>query len=232
MKLTLTLWMTLFAIVPASFAAEQTATPGSAGDPMAGWVPRKVTREQQDRKEIAAFMKQLSEAGKKGDLEAAAALVDFPVLMVTDDSKGEAMTDSWDRERWMEVMRPFYKPMPGVKMTDKPTVSMLTDSLAAVVNQWTMTAAKKTRSGRSAVLLVRKEGQWRIKSMMEGGWGDMMKEKPASASQAQPSEPAQASPATPPSGTGTTTSPPDQSGTGGTAPQPSSPAPAETQPTK
>ena len=34
-----------------------------------------------------------------------------------------------------------------------------------------LTVRKKKTAGRSATLLVRKDGQWRIKSMAEGGWG-------------------------------------------------------------
>jgi hypothetical protein len=208
----LALLLASFAFAPAGFAADQA---GSTKDPMAGWVPRKVTAEQKDKKEIAALFKAMHEAGKAGDLNAAAALVDFPVLMVTDDSKGEASAESWTKEHWMEVMAPFYKPMPGMKMTDKPTIFLLTDSLASVDNQWTMTMGNKKTTGRSASLLVRKDGQWRIKSMAEGGWGDMMKEKPASAS--QPTEPsgsgmgtgtgtsAPAAPEQPPSGSTTET---------------------------
>lgn len=204
----LALLLASFAFVPAGFAADQPAS--SSKDPMAGWVPRKITKEQQDKKEIAALFKAMHEAGKNGDLNAAAALVDYPVLMVTDDSKGEATADSWTRERWMEVMAPFYKPMPGMKMTDKPTIFLLTDSLASVDNQWTMTMGNKKTTGRSSSLVVRKDGQWRIKSMAEGGWGDMMKEKPATAS--EPTEP---------SGTGTGSPAPE--------PAPAGSTPAETQ---
>jgi hypothetical protein len=207
----LALLVTLFAFAPAGLAAEQTT--GSPSDPMAGWVPRKVTREQQDRKEIAALFAAMHKAGQDGDVNAAAALVDFPVLMVTDDSRGEAKTDSWNKEKWMEVMGPFYKPMPGVKMSERPTIFLLTDSLASVTNQWTMTAGQKRTTGRSATLLVRTNGQWRIKSMAEGGWGDTMKEKPATASQpAEPSGTGTAAPSTEPSAPGST--PADTQGTG------------------
>jgi hypothetical protein len=143
------------------------------GDPMASWKPPKVTAEQKDRKEIHALFMKMEEAGKKGDLEAAAALVDFPVLMVTDDSKGEAMGATWTREQWMEVMRPSYKPMPHMKTTHKQEVFIVTDSLATANDRWTMTMGKKATSGRNSTLLVRKGGEWKIKAMIEGGWGDM-----------------------------------------------------------
>jgi Domain of unknown function (DUF4440) len=216
----LALLVTLFAFVPSGFAAEQaTDSTKDTKDPMAGWVPRKVTRDQQDKKEIAALCKTMHAAAKSGDLNAAVALVDFPVLMVTDDSKGEATAESWTREKWMEVMAPFYKPMPGVKMTEKPTIFLLTDSLASLDNQWTMTAGNKTTTGRSSMILIRKDGQWRVKSMVEGGWGDMMKEKPAAAS--LPSEPSGTGSS---SGTGSTSGADSASGTGSASPTPAPPS--------
>jgi hypothetical protein len=158
------------ALAPRAVAADQPAQ----GDPMAGWKPPKVKAAEKDRKEIHALFMKLEEAGKKGDLEAAAALVDFPVLMVTDDHKGEASADLWTRERWMEVMKPFYaKPMHEMKTTHKPTVFLATDSLAQASDEWTMTMGNKSMSGRSSTTLIRKGGEWRIKAMMEGGWGDV-----------------------------------------------------------
>lgn len=159
--------------------------PAPPADPMAGWAPRKVSREAQDRKEIAALVRALDEAGKKGDLDAATALVDFPVLMVTDDSKGQASAAAWSKEQWRQVMEPFYrKPMEG-KMTHRPTIFLASDSLATLNDVVTMTMGKKSITSRNTSILVRKDGKWLVKVMMEGGWGDMMASPP-------PAEPAAA----------------------------------------
>jgi hypothetical protein len=166
--------VTLFVLAaPALGQGTDSASPGA--DPMAGWKPPKVMKEQADKKEIMAFFRKMEDAGKKGDLEAAAALIDFPVLMATDDSKGEAQTGSWTKEKWTQVMAPFYKPMPEMKVTHKPTIFLITDSLASVDDVSTMTMGKKNITTRSNMLLVRVGGDWRVKSMVEGGWGDAMK---------------------------------------------------------
>jgi uncharacterized protein (TIGR02246 family) len=163
-------------VVPVSLAlaAEEKAAAPSE-DPMAGWVPPKVKMEAKDKREIQALFKEMDAAGKRGDLEAAAAFIDFPVLMVTDDSKGEAMGEPWDRERWTEVMRPFYeKPMKDMKVTHKPTIFLLSDSLASVDDVATMSMGGKKTTSRNSMLLVRRDGKWLVKAMAEGGWGDMM----------------------------------------------------------
>ena len=155
--------------------ASALAAEPSAGqqDPMAGWAPPKVKAEAKDRKEIQALFSRMEAAGKQGDLEAAASIIDFPVLMVTDDKQGEAAGDSWSREQWEKVMKPFYsKPMEGA-VKHKPTVFLLSDSLATANVEWSMKAGGKAMSGRNALLLIRKGGEWKVKSFIEGGWGDM-----------------------------------------------------------
>jgi uncharacterized protein (TIGR02246 family) len=183
---TLALAVIAVAFATPSFAQDkQDKAPPGGGDPMAGWAPRKVSKEAADKKEIMAVFKAMEEAGQKGDLEAAAALVDFPVLMVTDDSKGEAMSGAWSKEQWKQVMEPFYKkPMGDFKVTHKPIIFMVTDSLASVDDQQTMTMHGKKVATRTTSLLVRRGGKWLVKSMVEGGWGDSMKEAPQGASQA------------------------------------------------
>lgn len=165
----LTVAAALLALAAPALPAEE----GAPDDPMAGWKPPVIKRQAEDRKEIAALLKTMQEAGKKGDLDAAVALVDFPVLMVTDDSKGEASAEEWTKEQWVKVMAPFYKkPMPG-QTRDKPTIFLITDSLASVDNEWSHTMGKQTMKGRSSMLLVRKGGKWLVRAMVEGGWGDV-----------------------------------------------------------
>ena len=133
-------------------------------------------------------LKVMEQAGKKGDLAAAAATIDFPVLMVTDDSKGQASAESWSREQWVKVMEPMYaKPMEG-KMTHQPVIFLASDSLATLNDVVTMTMGKKSITARNTTILVRKDGQWLVKAMMEGGWGDMMAGPPPEAAAAEPAK--------------------------------------------
>src|SRR5215467_5998074 len=73
--------------------AAKPAPPASAA-PAAGMDMSKMgpwsrkPNEAQDKKEIAAFLKEMDELEKKGDMAAVLARIDFPVTMMTDDSKG------------------------------------------------------------------------------------------------------------------------------------------------
>lgn len=160
------------ALASPGFADDKAEPPA---DPMAGWAPPVVKNEKKDRKEIEELLKKMEATSTKGDLEGSAALIDFPVMMATDDAKGEASGEPWTREQWVEMMKPFYdKPMPAGTMTPgKQTVVILTDSLALVGSGWTMKVGGKKVSGTSGMLLIRKGGAWKVKAMAEGGWGDM-----------------------------------------------------------
>jgi uncharacterized protein (TIGR02246 family) len=155
-------------------AAEQKPPAPPGGDPMAGWVPPKLASPAKDKKEIQALYQAMEAAGKRGDIEAAAALIDFPVLMATDDSKGEGLGETWERERWIELMKPFYaKPMTDMKITHKPDIFLLSDSLATVNDVTTMKMGGRTITTRNTTILVRRDGKWLVKAMAEAGWGDL-----------------------------------------------------------
>lgn len=171
-RIALLLTLALTAASAAAAAAQEKAPP--AADPLGAWKPHKVAREAADRKEILALMKAMDAAAVNGDLEAAATLVHFPVLMATDDAKGQGSAEAWTREQWLEVMKPMYaKPMSDAKTTHNPTIFLVSDSLALVGDNWSMTMGKKKMAGRSAAMLVRVDGSWRFAAMMESGWGDM-----------------------------------------------------------
>ena len=135
---------------------------------------RKPTNEKQTKKEIEDFFKKAEESGHTGDLEAMTSMVDFPVYMATDDLKGTPEAKEYTREQYMAMMKPFFEHRPkDMKMTHKPTITVLSDSLVNVVDDFTMTMGKQKTSGRNAGLLVKRDGQWKWKAMVEAGWGGM-----------------------------------------------------------
>jgi len=135
---------------------------------------RKPTNEQQTKKEALAFFKNQEELGKKGDFEGAMATYDFPVYMATDDLKGVPEAREYSREEFVAMMKPFYENMPkDLKVTHKPTITVLSDSLVMATDNFTMTQGKQKITGQNAALLVKRDGQWKWKSLIEAGYGGM-----------------------------------------------------------
>lgn len=156
------------------------AAPAFAGDPsadamdmskMGPWT-RKPTNEAQTKKEIADFIKACDEEAKKGDFAAALTHIHFPVYMMTDDAKGAIMAEPWNQEKYAAMMKPFWENMPkDTKMTHKPTIVVLSDNMASLTDDFTMTMGKQKMSGRNSGLLVKDGTQWKWKVMAEAGWG-------------------------------------------------------------
>jgi hypothetical protein len=123
----------------------------------------------------------------------------IPVMMLTDNAAGVVSSSMWDKATWVETMKKAGADMPkDMKMTKKQKVTFISDSLAMVEETNDMAMGKVKDKWTSAAVVVLKDGKWMFKSMMEGGWGDMMPpaaEKKAEASPAPAPKPAEKAPA-------------------------------------
>jgi len=185
-----------YAAAPAAAPAPAPAAPAAApaapaaGAPAAGApdmtkmgpASRVPKNEKADKKELEAYFKANEEAGKKGDVNAMADMVDFPVTMGTDDSKGVYSQKDVSRDDYIKMMTPFMEmmknPPKGMKMTMTGQCFILSDDLASCEGANTMTMGKNKTKTNSQMLMVRKDGKWKAKTMVEAGWGDMMAAKP------------------------------------------------------
>lgn len=151
---------------------------GAQGEATGGWTPRKVTNP--DKKGIEAMLTQMDKAWMASDITATASMVDFPVYMVTDDSKGVVYTESWTKDTYMTNMTEATKKMSGmkdIKVKHNRKYDFITDDIAFVYDDAAMTMGKHTMNVRSSSLVIKKDGKWMIKSMVEGGWGESVKPK-------------------------------------------------------
>jgi hypothetical protein len=159
--------------VAGTAVAQEQPAGGMDMSKMGPW-SRKPTNEKQTKKEITEFFKAEEELMKKNDFEGSLARYDFPVYMFTDDANGVPEAAEWSREKYAAMMKPFWENMPkDMKMTHKPTVVVLSDSLVTFTDDFTMSQGKNKMSGRSTGVLVKRDGQWKWKVMGEAGWGGM-----------------------------------------------------------
>ncbi|MBX5482262.1 MAG: hypothetical protein IRZ16_10565 [Myxococcaceae bacterium] len=136
-----------------------------------GPAARKPKNEAAIKKEIMAFFKKADEAK---DFDSMVALHDFPVFMITDDANGNVEAKLFTRDEYVEMMKPMMEHMPkDMKVTHKPTITVLSDNMANVTDAYTMTIGKQKVSGKNSGFLVKKNGQWLWKTMEEAGWGGM-----------------------------------------------------------
>lgn len=143
-----------------------------------GAASRKPSDEREAKREIEQIYKAEDQAMKDHDFDAKLSHLDFPIFMATDDSRGMAEGKMVTKEEYTSMMKPHFDAMKDAKKTHNPTITVLSDNLATVVDSFTITSGKQKVTGKSTALLVKTNGQWKIKSLIEAGWGDVQKEKP------------------------------------------------------
>jgi hypothetical protein len=172
----------LFTAAPAGQKNQPQATEPSGGMDMSkvGPASRKPKDEKAVKKEIDTFLKAQEEAMKKKDQATMLAAIDFPVFMATDNSQGVVTSGTFTQEQYVAMMKPMMGNEPkDLKVTHKYTVIVLSDSIADVVDDATVTTGKKKYPAKSDTLLIKRDGKWMVKSMVEAGWGDTMQAPPA-----------------------------------------------------
>ncbi|MBI5544671.1 MAG: hypothetical protein HY901_12335 [Deltaproteobacteria bacterium] len=171
-------------ILSATFLAAPADKPAapSAGQPTmdltkVGPASRKPKDEKVVKKEVDDFLKQHDETAKKNDLNAMMVMMDFPVFMVTDDAKGVVEAKLFSKDEYVATMKPWFENMPkDMTTTHKYATTILSDALVEVTDDSTTTVGKQKTSGKSVSILVKREGKWMWKSMVEAGWGGMEKQ--------------------------------------------------------
>ena len=198
MKRSIVVCVAAVALASSAWAQNQDAKAASPAAPAQGGMmdmtkmgpaARKPTNEKQTKKEIEDFFKSVQALEKKGDIDAMFATVDFPVYMITDDLKGVPEAKLYSREEYVAMMKPMYENMPkDMKTTHKPVISVISDSLVNVADDFTRTMGKQKITGRNVSILVKRDGQWKWKVMMEAGWGGMSPPQGAGGSGQTPTE--------------------------------------------
>jgi len=156
---------------PAAPAAPAAAAPAGPDMTKVGPMSRKVTKE--DKKGVSETYKAWDEAWKKGDVNALADLIDFPLIMMSDNSKGEEKHFEASREQFLAMAAGFANMPKDMKVTAKHTPTFISDSLAVGVNNDSMSMGKVKGSWHSFDVLTLKDGKWKFRQICEAGWGDM-----------------------------------------------------------
>src|SRR3974390_105524 len=126
--------------------AQGTGAPPAGAPDMSkmGPLTRMPKDEKATKKEINDLFKQAEDFQKKGDQAGLLSQIDFPVTMITDDSKGVPSAEEWSQEKYIAVMKPMWESQPAdMKMTHRLAITVLSDSLADVIDDFAMTAGRR-----------------------------------------------------------------------------------------
>ena len=133
------------------------------------------TPSAQDVEQLMAWFAAYDALAEKGDVEAMADVALFPLTVTTNDSAGECVTQQWDRATFVQAMGAAGgDPKPRLDNHRRPV--FLNADLAVVVTDSTVTTADQVQHMRYVDVMAKTAGQWRFTSMVQAGWGDMLRE--------------------------------------------------------
>lgn len=146
--------------------------------PASSITPFQPTDKQQA--EITAWFQRYDALTQKGDLEGMASEASFPLTVISDDSQGNGVSQTWTRADFIRVMNDVTAHTPkDLKFDTTRTALMLNENLAVVMTEWRMDDESTPMTTKYADVLVKENGAWKFKTMVQGGWGDAL--KPAAA---------------------------------------------------
>jgi hypothetical protein len=121
-----------------------------------------------DRGAVDLLLSELDSAYQHSDLAAAAALVDFPLVVLKAVSNGWAQNGSWSSEEWLKAVEPQFNGPPAAKARHGHAISMVTDSLAWVEDVRILMADSHVPDGaHKLTLVIRKGRKWLVKAIVE-----------------------------------------------------------------
>ena len=138
-----------------------------------GLLAREVGHE--DREGLDAFFQERNEAIKQGKFEVLVAQEDYPIFVVTETTTGESVSDVWDQKRNAEVLGKAlaYSPKTELLHEDRQYLFLTNDMAISYETNAYVLDGKKV-SWRAANLLVKRNGKWKNKAILEGGIGDFL----------------------------------------------------------
>jgi hypothetical protein len=131
-----------------------------------------------DTESLLAWFDQYDGHVSRNDTEAMADMALFPLVVMTNDSSGECVTQQWDRATFVQAMNMGAdgSDPASIRIENQRRPVFLNHDIAVVVTDSTVTTGGDTQHMRYVDVMAKANGEWRFKSMIQAGWGDMLKE--------------------------------------------------------
>jgi ketosteroid isomerase-like protein len=125
--------------------------------------------------DLLAWFAEYDALARKNDVEAMADQALFPLTVISHDSAGERVTQQWDRATFVQAMGAATDgPQPELENHREP--HFLSADLAVVVTTTVVKGGDDVQYMRYADVMAKTGGRWRFTSMVQAGWGDMMRD--------------------------------------------------------
>lgn len=133
---------------------------------------------EQDIDSLKEWFAQYEAHVLKNELDDMAAMAVFPLVVITDDSNGNCVSQAWDVPTFKQAMDLNAQgvDLSTVTIQNNRNPVFLSENLAVVITDTITTIAGNPQQSRYADIMVKEDGKWKYKSMIQSSWGDMLKE--------------------------------------------------------
>lgn len=100
---------------------------------------------------------------------------DLPITVVTDDSNGNCVTQQWDKDAFQASIEGNASDS-NTSIKNDRQFHFLNQNLVIAITESTVTTEGTVQRMKYADVLVKRDGNWKFKCMIQTGWGDMLKE--------------------------------------------------------
>ncbi len=155
---------------PADHAIEIIENPQTIADMFRNGLTIGVLRHE-DHEGVAAMYKVRDEAHKNGGWEVLRTTVDFPITIASDDAEDEAVVYECDEQAFVERTHKIMRMVPNSPVQHQRRFVFLSDHLVLNLEENHVAVGQETLHFKAAHLVVKKDGAWKVKMVVEGGWG-------------------------------------------------------------
>ena len=133
---------------------------------------------EQDTKSLMEWFAKYQSHVLKNELDEMAAMAVFPLVVVTDDSDGNYVSQDWDIATFKQAMDLTSQgvDLASITIENNRNPIFLGENLAVVITDAVTTISGQSNQSRYADIMVKQDGEWKYKSMIQSGWGDMLKQ--------------------------------------------------------
>jgi hypothetical protein len=124
----------------------------------------------EDQAGLEKMYRDRDEAHKRGDWELLRTTVDFPMTLATDSMDEEATLITCEEEEFRERAGNAMRLVPRVPVDHNRRFLFLSESLVLNLEDNTVKVGEEVLHFKAAHLVIKKDGLWKVKMVMEGGW--------------------------------------------------------------
>jgi hypothetical protein len=155
-------------------AAQLIENPTTIADMLHNGLTIGVLRHE-DHEGLEKLYRDRDEAHKRGDWELLRMTVDFPTTIVSDSADGEAIAYSFEEAEFRERAANAMRLVPRAPVDHNRRFIFLSDHLAINLEENSVKVGEETLRFKAAHLVIRKDGRWKVKTVVEGGWAKAYK---------------------------------------------------------